>query len=112
MKTKRDGEARRERLRVRLTADEASVVADLAAARGLTVSDLVRRTLLRGHGSSVRVGRRSMQASSAEVIRELHAIGTELRRLSETGPPDETTSRVELAECLARVQAAIVGLGP
>jgi len=107
----REWAPRRERLRVRLTAEEANYIAELAAARGLTVSDLVRAALLRGRGPH-RVGRRSTLVDSAEAIRELGAIGMELRRLVSIAQATGTIADVQLGACLARVRAAVAGLSP
>jgi hypothetical protein len=98
---------RRERLRVRLTAEEADRIEELAAADGLTVSDFVRTTLLRTRGRESRVGRRSLASDRAELVRELNAIGMHLRRLAEIAQTNETVPRDDLEVCLAQVRAVI-----
>ena len=77
----------------------------------ITVSDLVRMALLRGRGPH-RGGRRSEPAQSAEAIRELNAIGMELRRLVAIAQASGTIADVQLGACLAREQAAIAGFSP
>ncbi|MEO6835488.1 MAG: ribbon-helix-helix protein, CopG family [Candidatus Tumulicola sp.] len=107
MKTPHEQAPRRERLRVRLTAEEAERVTDLAAARGLSVSDFVRSTVLRA--GRRRIQRRALPAGNAELIRELNAIGTDLRRLITIAQTDGSIPHGELAACLARVVTAIGG---
>ena len=107
MKTSSERIPRRERLRVRLTAEEAGRIEQLAAADGFTVSDFVRMTLLRTRGRESRVGRRSLASDRAEVVRELNAIGMHLQRLMEIAQTNETLPRGELEVCLAQVRAAI-----
>lgn len=107
MKTSSERMPRRERLRVRLTAEEADRIEELAAADGFTVSDFVRMTLLRTRGRESRVGRRSLASDRAELVRELNAIGMHLRQLAEIAQTNETVPRDELQVCLAQVRAAI-----
>ena len=107
MKTLSGRMPRRERLRVRLTAEEADRIGQLAAADGFTVSDFVRRTLLRARGRESRVGRRSLASDRAELVRELNAIGTHLQRLAAIAQTNETVPRDELEICLAQIGAAI-----
>ena len=107
MKTSSERMPRRERLRVRLTAEEADRIEQLAAADGFTVSDFVRRTLLRTRGRESRVGRRSLASERAELVRELNAIGMHLQWLVEITQANETVPRDELEMCLAQIRAAI-----
>ncbi|HEY1655272.1 MAG TPA: hypothetical protein VGF86_09180 [Candidatus Tumulicola sp.] len=107
MKTLSERMPRRERLRVRLTAEEADRIEELAAADGFTVSDFVRMTLLRTRGRESRVGRRSLASDRAEVVRELNAVGMHLQRLAEIAQTNETVSRDQLEVCLAQIRAAI-----
>ena len=107
MKTLSERMPRRERLRVRLTAEEADRIEQLAAADGFTVSDFVRMTLLRTRGRESRVGRRALASERAELVRELNAIGMHLQRLAEIDQMNETVPKGELVVCLAQVRAAI-----
>ena len=107
MKTLSERMPRRERLRVRLTADEADRIEQLAAADGFTVSDFVRRSLLGTRGRERGVGRRALASERAEVVRELNAVGMHLRRLAEIAQTNETVPRDELEICLAQIGAAI-----
>ena len=107
MKTLSERMPRRERLRVRLTAEEAGQIEELAAADGFTVSDFVRMTLLRTRGRERGVGRRALASERAEVVRELNAVGMHLRRLAEIAQTNETVPGDELEVCLAQIRAAI-----
>jgi len=104
------GALRTERLYVRLTAEEAARVAALADARGLTVSDFVRRVLLRGSAARRLTGRRAMATDAAGTIRQLSAITVELRRLLTIADETGTIPETELRVCLGQVQAAISGV--
>jgi hypothetical protein len=103
---------RRERLRVRLTAEEAAYISELAAQRAPSVSEYVRARLLRGSGLGAQVRRRILPTESAAVIRELSAIGADLQRLVAIVRASGSVPSDELGDCVARVQAAIAGLGP
>jgi uncharacterized protein (DUF1778 family) len=104
------GGLRRERLYVRLTAEEAARVASLADARGLTVSDFVRHVLLRGSAARRLTGRRALATDVAGTIRQLSAIAVELRRLLGIADATGTIPEAELRACLAQVQTAISGI--
>lgn len=101
---------RNERLYVRLTAEEASRIAALADARGLTVSDFVRHVLLRGSAARRLTGRRAMSTDAAGTIRQLSAVAVELRRLLAVADASGTIPEAELRACLAQVQVAISGV--
>src|ERR1700682_5032963 len=105
-------EKRSEWLWVRVTAEEAAHVASTAAARGLTVSDLVRGAVLRQDRFRSRVGPRALPADAAEAIRRLGAIGKDLRRLAGCAQVDRTNASAELQACLAEARAAIAVFGP
>ena len=96
---------RRERLRVRLTEQEAASIEAFAASRGLTVSDFVRTALLRK--ATQRFGRRVISAAEAERIRKLRAIGGTLQQLVDDVGIGRL-ARQELTECLALVRDAII----
>lgn len=99
--------ARTERLWVRLTAKEAAHVADLAAARGLTVSDLIRDAVLKRSGHSGRVGRRAMRAETAQAIRELSMIGANLQKLLGISRDLGVIPPAQLDACLIELRAAL-----
>jgi hypothetical protein len=99
--------ARTERLWVRLTAKEAAHIADLAAARGLTKSDLIRDAVLKRSGHSRRVGRRAVSAEVALAIRELSAIGANLQRLAGIARDLGVIPQTQLDGCLVELRAAI-----
>ena len=105
-------ERRSKWLWVRVTAEEAAHVASTAAARGLTVSDLVRGAVLRQDRFRSRVGRRALPADAADTIRRLGAIGDDLRRLAGFAQADRTSAPAELEACLSEVRAAIAVFGP
>jgi uncharacterized protein (DUF1778 family) len=105
-----DVRRRNERLYVRLTAEEAEKVAFLADKRGLSVSDFVRKTVLRGAGLRTLTGRRSLPIEAAATIRQLSAIADELRRLLALAETNKTIPADEVRACLSRVQAAIAGV--
>jgi mobilization protein NikA len=81
MAVARESASRTERLYVRLTPDEAGHVAERAAARGLTMSDLIRDAVPTRSDHSRRIGRGAMCAEAALVIRELSAIDANLQKL-------------------------------
>jgi hypothetical protein len=103
---------RNERLYVRLTADEAARVADLADARGLTVSDFVRAAVLRGLGGRPVVGRRALPPDAAATIRQLSAIAADLGRLVGIAQANGAIRQDQVDGCLAEVRAAIAVFGP
>jgi hypothetical protein len=103
--------ARTERLLVRLTAEEAAQIAALAAARGLTVSDLIREAVLKRSAHRRRVGRRPMCAEAALAIRELSAIGANLQKLVEIVRDLGVIPQTQLDAGLIELSAAIAGLG-
>jgi hypothetical protein len=103
---------RSERLYVRLTADEAAYVTDLADARGLTVSDFVRATVLRRTGLRPLVGRRALAAETAATIRQLSLVAAELRRIVEIAQAKGGIRQDEVNACLLQVRAAIAACGP
>jgi hypothetical protein len=114
MKTAREGATRRERLYVRLTAEEAAHVADLAGARGLRLSDFVRTALLRGRGRGGRplFGRRAMARETASAVRQLGAVAVDLSRLVQVAQADGAIRPDVLDACLIRVRAVIAVFGP
>ncbi len=108
MSTTREGAPRNERLYVRLTADEAAHVADLAGARGLRLSDFVRAAVLRGRGGRALFGRRAMAIDTASAVRQLGAIAADLSRLVKVVQANGAIRQDVLDACLAEVRAAVV----
>jgi hypothetical protein len=102
--------ARTERLLVRLTAEEAAQIAARAAARGLTVSDLIRDAVLKRSTHRRRVGRRAMCAEVALAIRELTAIGAKLQELAVIARDLGVIPQTHLDACLVELRAAIAAL--
>ncbi len=101
---------RSERLYIRLTADEAEYVAGLADVRGLSVSDFVRKRVLRGSGCrSLIVRRRVLPTDVAGTIRELSAIACDLRHLVALAEANKAIAPDHLTICLAAVHAALDG---
>jgi hypothetical protein len=112
MKATREGAIRSERLYVRLSAEEAAFVADLAGSRGLRLSDFVRTALLRGRGGQPLFGRRAMPIDTANVVRQLGAVAVDLSRLVEVAEANEAIRQDVLVACLTRVRAVIAVFGP
>ena len=112
MSTTREGAPRSERLYVRLTADEAAHVADLAGARGLRLSDFVRAAVLRGRGGRPLFGRRAMAIDTASAVRQLGAIAADLNRLVKVAQANGTIRQDQVDACLTEVRAAIAVFGP
>ena len=112
MKATHEGVTRTERLYVRLTAEEAAHVADLAAARGLRQSDFVRTAVLRGMGGRRLLGRRAMPRETANAVRQLGVVAVDLNRLVEVAAADGAIRPDVLDACLTRVRAVIAVFGP
>jgi hypothetical protein len=112
MSTTREGATRSERLYVRLTAEEAAHVADLAGARGLRLSDFVRAAVLRGMGGRPLFGRRVMPIDTASAVRQLGAIAADLSRLVKVAQANGAIRQDVLDACLADVRAAVVAFRP
>ena len=103
---------RKERLYVRLTAEEAAHVAYLADLRGLTISDFVREAALKRSGFRWRVGRRTLPTDSATMIRQLSSIAADLRRLAAIAESNGAIQADDVFACVAQVHAAIGSFGP
>ena len=102
--TKRD-----KRLFVRLTADEAARVALAADTRGMTVSDFVRRAVLR-RGSVRMAGERMRSYAMVDVLDGLRKIVEQIRRCIEIVRAGGSIAVTELEACVERVVALIMGL--
>jgi hypothetical protein len=101
--------ARHDWLHVRVTAQEAQHIARLADMRGLTVSDYVRKAVLRGSGHRPRTRRRVLPTDAAGAIRELSVIARDLRRLLALAELNQTISSDQLQACVTAVHEAIGG---
>lgn len=100
---------RSERLYIRLTADEAEQVACLADTRGLSVSDYVRKAVLRGSGRRSLVRRRVLPTDAAATIRELSAIARDLRQLVALAEANKTIAYDQVTTCLAALHSTLDG---
>ena len=100
---------RSERLYIRLTVDEAEYVAGLADMCGLSVSDYVRKRVLRGSACRSLVRRRVLPTDAAGTIRELSAIACDLRHLVALAEANKAIAADHLTTCLAAVHTALDG---
>jgi uncharacterized protein (DUF1778 family) len=100
---------RSERLYIRLTADESEHVTRLADMRGLSVSEYVRKAVLRGTGRRAVAVHRLLPTDAAGTIRELSAIARDLRQLVALAEANKTIAHDQLNACLMRVHAALDG---
>jgi uncharacterized protein (DUF1778 family) len=107
MTTQASSSTRTERLYVRVTAEEAAHVSAAAAKHGMRISDFVRARLLRGSGRTRLVARRMLARDTAETVRQLSAIVTELRHLAEVAGTSGLLASSRLDDCLARIYDAI-----
>ena len=97
-------------LRVRLTEQEAEQVARRAKARGLSLSDFVRRALLRGTGARFSSGRCVLVAEDAATIRQLTNIAAGIRSLTVIALAQGNIDENELQNCLAEVSSTLARL--
>jgi hypothetical protein len=99
---------RTQRREIRLTAEEATQIGSLARAKGVSVSEYLRRAALRGSGLRTLVSHRALRTDAAGTIRQLTVIAAEVRRLVTAA--QGTFPEDELRACIAQVQAVIGGL--
>jgi uncharacterized protein (DUF1778 family) len=97
-------------IRVRLTEQEAEHVARRAKARGLSLSDFVRRAVLRGTGARFSAGRRVLAADDAATIRQLTSIATGLRSLAAIALAQGNINENGLQRCLTEVSSTLARL--
>jgi uncharacterized protein (DUF1778 family) len=97
-------------LRVRLTEQEAEQVARRAEARGLTLSDFVRRAVLRGTGARFSTRRCVLAADDAATIRQLTDIAAGIRNLIAIALAQGNIDENELRKCLAEVASTLARL--
>ncbi len=107
MTTQASNSSRTERIYVRVTADEAAHISAAAAKSGMQISDFGRARLLRGSGRTRLVARRMLARDTAETVRQLSALVTELRRLADVIQTSGLAASSRLDDCLASVYDAI-----
>jgi uncharacterized protein (DUF1778 family) len=94
-------------LRVRLTEEEAEQVARRAKARGLSLSDFVRRAVLRGTGARFSARHGVLAAEDAATIRQLTDIAAGIRNLTAIAFAQGNIDENELRSCLAEVSSTL-----
>lgn len=97
-------------LRVRLTEQEAEQVARRAKARGLSLSEFVRRAVLRGTGARFSTRRCVLAADDAATIRQLTDIAAGIRNLIAIALAQGNIDENELRKCLAEVASTLARL--
>ena len=97
-------------LRVRLTEQEAEHVARRAKARGLNLSDFVRRAVLRGAGARSSTRRCVLAAEDAATIRQLTNIAEGIRNLTAIALAQGNIDENELQRCLTEVSSTLARL--
>lgn len=102
--------SRRRLLRVRLTEEEAEQVTRGAKARGLSLSDFVRRAILRGTGARFSAGRGVLAAEDAATIRQLTNIAAGIRRLTAIALAQGSIDENELQRCSTEVSSILARL--
>jgi uncharacterized protein (DUF1778 family) len=99
--------ARNERIYVRLTAEEASYIADAAAERSVTMSNFIRDAVLKGSGFHTGGNRRVLARNHAETVRNLNVLGVHLRKLADAMRVDGTVAVAQIDACLAEMCVAL-----
>ena len=97
-------------LRVRLTEQEAEHAARRAKARGLSLSDFVRRAVLRGTGARFATGRSVLAAEDAATIRQLTNIAAGVRSLTAIALTQGNIDENELRRCLTEISSTLARL--
>ena len=97
-------------LRVRLTEQEAEQVASRAKTRKLSLSDFVRRAVLRGTGARFSIGRRILAAEDAATIRQLTDIAAGIRSLIAIALAQGNINENELQSSLTEVSSILARL--
>ena len=97
-------------LRVRLTEQEAEHAARRAKARGLSLSDFVRRAVLRGTGARFSTVRGVLATEDAATIRQLTNIAAGIRNLTAIALAQGNIDENELQSCLAEVSSTLARL--
>ena len=106
----RYSQSRSRLLRVRLTEEEAEQVTRRAKARGLSLSEFVRRAVLRGTGARFSTRRHLLAADDAATIRQLTDISAGIRNLIAIALAQGNIDENELRKCLAEVSSTLARL--
>lgn len=101
---------RTRRLEVRLTTDEVAWIESRASARGLSVTNYVRSSALRGGSLSTTTGRRALSTDVAQTIRLLTAIAAGMQHLVVLAQSNVTIPQGDVRASLARLTSVISGL--
>jgi uncharacterized protein (DUF1778 family) len=107
MTLRRAAGVRNERLDVRLTAEEASYIADTAAERSVTISDFIRNAVFQGTGFHAGGSRRVMARDHADTVRSLNAIGVHLRNLANAMRMNGTVTAEQIESCVGEMRTAL-----
>ena len=97
-------------LRVRLTEQEAEQVARGAKERGLSLSDFVRRAVLRGTGARFSTRHYVLAPEDAAMIRQLTGISVGIRSLTAIALAQGAIDENELRRCLTEVSSTLARL--
>jgi hypothetical protein len=97
-------------LRVRLTEEEAEQVTRRAKARGLSLSDFVRRAILRGTGGRFSTRRHLLAAEDGLTIRQLTDVAAAIRGLAAIALAQGNIDENELQRCLTEVSSTLARL--
>jgi len=97
-------------LRVRLTEQEAEQVARGAKERGLSLSDFVRRAVLRGTGARFSTRHYVLAPEDAAMIRQLTGIAVGIRSLTAIALAQGAIDENELRRCLTEVSSTLARL--
>lgn len=97
-------------LRVRLTEQEAEHIARRAKARKLSLSDFVRRAILRGTGTRFSTRSCVLAAEDAAMIRQLTNVAAGIRNLTATALAQGNIDESELQTCLGEVSSVLARL--
>ncbi len=103
----RYSQSRSRLLRVRLTEEEAEQVTRRAKARGLSLSDFVRRAILRGTGGRFSTRRHLLAAEDGLTIRQLTDVAAGIRSLTAIALAQGNIDENELQRCLTEVSSTL-----
>jgi hypothetical protein len=98
---------RSERVYVRLTAAEASFIAGEAAECSVTISDIIRDSVLKGSRFYAHGNRRVMLRDDAEMVRSLNAIGVQLRSIGDAMRGNGIVNVAQIDACLDEIRVAL-----
>lgn len=103
----RHSQSRTRLLRVRLTEEEAEQVTRRAKARGLSLSDFVRRAILRGTGGRFSSRRHLLAAEDGLTIRQLTDVAAGIRSLTAIALAQGNIDENELQRCVTEVSSTL-----